>query len=145
MDASGPSEPLKTAGLQLNRPASFLHAEAVVIRNNALVGWEEFLWHVDHRLGMYVGRPRYERAFSALTGFDLARGRGELAAFQGWMSSRHRGSSLAFWSLVLAETFGEGATEDSLTSDDDHTRAISSLCRLLREFLGQRVSIADQR
>ncbi|MGY3520452.1 hypothetical protein ACVMYR_29585 [Micromonospora sp. PTRAS2] len=109
------------------------------------MGWDEFLWHVDHRLGMYVGRPRYERAFSALTGFDLARGRGELAEFQGWMSVRHRGSSLAFWSLVLVETFGEGATEDSLASDDDHTRAISNLCRLLREFLGQQVSIADQR
>ncbi|WP_285787437.1 hypothetical protein [Micromonospora sp. NBRC 101691] len=109
------------------------------------MSWEEFLWHVDHRLGMYVGLPRYERAFSALTGFDLARGRGELAAFQEWMSARHRGSSLAFWSLVLAETFGEGATEDRLASDDDHKRAISNLCRLLREFLGQQVSITNQR
>ncbi|MEV0876880.1 hypothetical protein AB0I85_03480 [Micromonospora echinofusca] len=109
------------------------------------MSWEEFLWHVDQRLGMYVGRPRYERAFSALTGFDLARGRGELAAFQEWMSARHRGSSLAFWALVLAETFGEGATEDRLVGDDDHKRAISNLCRLLREFLRQQASTADQR
>ncbi|MFY1616990.1 hypothetical protein [Micromonospora sp. WMMD736] len=122
----------------------FLPTEAVVVRNNASVGWEDFLWHMDHRLGMYVGRPRYERAFSAVTGFDLARGRGELAAFQGWMSARHRGSSLAFWALVLAETFGEGAAEESIANDDDHMLAISNLCRLLREFLGQQVAIADQ-
>ncbi|MEV4666159.1 hypothetical protein AB0J85_29985 [Micromonospora echinofusca] len=109
------------------------------------MSWDEFLWHVDHRLGMYVGRPRYERAFSAVTGFDLARGRDELAAFQAWMSARHRGSSLAFWSLVLTETFGEGATEDRLASDDDHKRAISHLCRVLREFLGQQASTASQR
>ncbi|MGV9215014.1 hypothetical protein ACTFTM_24400 [Micromonospora sp. RB23] len=80
-----------------------------------------------------------------MTGFDLARGRGELAAFQGWMSARHRGSSLAFWALVLAETFGAGATEDSIASDDDHMLAISNLCRLLREFLGRQGAIADQR
>ncbi|WP_228543976.1 hypothetical protein [Micromonospora sp. S-DT3-3-22] len=60
------------------------------------------------------------------------------------MSDRHCGSSLAIWSLVLAETFGEGATEDSLASDDDHTQPIANRCRLLREFLGQQVSIADQ-
>ncbi|RKN13619.1 hypothetical protein D7147_31025 [Micromonospora musae] len=108
------------------------------------MGWEEFLWHVDHRLGLYVGRPRYDRAFSALTGFDLARGRGELAVFQEWMTARHRGSSLAFWSLALAETFGDNATEDRLVSDDDHKRAISTLCRLLREFFGQQAPMADQ-
>ncbi|MET8349679.1 hypothetical protein [Micromonospora sp. NPDC005206] len=60
-------------------------------------------------------------------------------------SVRHRGSSLAFWSLVLAETFGEDATEDRLVSDTDHKRAISNLCRLLREFLGQQASTVDQR
>ncbi|PZG17044.1 hypothetical protein C1I95_16315 [Micromonospora craterilacus] len=108
------------------------------------MNWEEFLWHVDHRLGMYVGRPRYERAFSALTGFDLARGRGEMAAFQEWMTARHRGSSLTFWSLALAETFGEGATEDRLVSDDDHKQAISKLCLLLREFFGQQASTVEQ-
>lgn len=120
-----------------------VHTEAVGVRDNPSVSWEEFLWHMDRRLGMYVGRPRYDRAFSALTGFDLARGRGELAAFQEWMSGRHHGSSLAFSSLVLAETFGEGATEDCLVSDDDHKQAVSNLCRLFREFLRQ-VSTADQ-
>ena len=77
-------------------------------------------------------------------GFDLARGRGELTAFQEWMSARHRGSSLAFWSLVLAETFGDDANEDRLVSDDDHKQAISNLCRLHREFLGQQASNAHQ-
>ncbi|GAB3148527.1 hypothetical protein GCM10027290_33380 [Micromonospora sonneratiae] len=93
---------------------------------------------------MYVGRSRYERAFSALVGFDLARGQGELVAFQEWMSARHRGSNLVFWYLVLVETFGEGATEDHLVSDQDHERAVSNLCRLLREFLAQQMSTADQ-
>ncbi|MEU8263310.1 hypothetical protein AB0C02_22110 [Micromonospora sp. NPDC048999] len=106
--------------------------------------WEEFLWHMERRLGMYVGRPRYERAFSALTGFDLARGQGELAAFQAWMSSRHHGSPLAFSSLVLAETFGEGASEDRLVTDADHLRAVSNLCELFREFLEQQASTVHQ-
>ncbi|MEO3775233.1 hypothetical protein [Micromonospora sp. B9E7] len=101
------------------------------------MSWDEFLWHMDHRLGMYVGRPRYDRACSMLTGFALARGQGELAAFQEWMTARHRGSSLAFSSLVLAETFGDGATEDRLTSDADHVLAVSKLCQFFREFLKQ--------
>ncbi|WP_433124813.1 hypothetical protein ACQPWW_20660 [Micromonospora sp. CA-240977] len=99
--------------------------------------WEEFLWHLDQRLGLYVGLPRYERAFAALTGFALARGRDELAAFQRWLSDRHHGSPLTFSLLVLAETFGEGATEDRLASDTDHRQAVSTLCRLFKEFLGQ--------
>ncbi|MFG1903020.1 hypothetical protein [Micromonospora carbonacea] len=132
-------------GLQpMVRPVG-VHTEAVVVRDNASVGWEEFLWHVDHRLGLYVGRPRYDRAFSALTGFDLARGRGELAAFQEWMSARHGGSSLAFWSLVIVETFGDGVTEDRLASDDDHMRAVSNLCQLLRDFLRPQAQTVDQR
>jgi hypothetical protein len=100
--------------------------------------WDEFLSIVEHRLGMYVGRPRYERAFAALIGFDLARGQGELEAFERWMSARHPGSSLVFWSLVLMETFGDQATEDDLVGDDDHRLAIRSLCRLLVEFRSQR-------
>ncbi|MGC5310519.1 hypothetical protein [Micromonospora zamorensis] len=108
------------------------------------MSWEEFLWHMDQRLGMYVGRPRYERAFSALTGFALARGRGELAAFQEWMSARHHGSPLTFSALVLVETFGEDAAEDCVVSDTDHRQAVSALCRLFREFLGQKALAADQ-
>ncbi|MGK5518094.1 hypothetical protein ACSNN9_01925 [Micromonospora sp. URMC 107] len=106
------------------------------------MSWEEFLWHMEHRLGMYVGRPTYERAFSLLTGFALARGQAELAAFQKWMSARHPGSPLVFSSLALAETFGMGAIEVGLVSDDDYKRAVSNLCRLFREFLGQHASTA---
>ncbi|MFC0006495.1 hypothetical protein [Micromonospora siamensis] len=101
------------------------------------MGREEILWNVEHRLGLYVGRPTYDQAFSLLVGFDLARGRGELAAFQEWMSARHGGSSLAFSSLALVETFGDGATAGRLTTDCSHGRAISNLCRLLREFFRQ--------
>lgn len=102
------------------------------------MSWEEFLWHMDHRLGMYVGRPRYDRAWSMLTGFALARGDGELTAFQEWISARHPGSSsLVFSSLVLAEAFGNGATDDRLASDGDHLLAVSKLCQLFREFLKQ--------
>ena len=84
---------------------------------------------------MYVGRPRYDRAFSVVTGFDLARGRGELAEFQQWMSHRHSDSSLAFWALVLVETFGDQASESQLVTDEDHRLAIGVLCLRLREFL----------
>lgn len=90
---------------------------------------------VERRLGMYVGRPRYDRAFSVVTGFDLARGRGELAEFQRWMSERHQGSPLTFWALILVEAFGGQATEEHLGTDEDHQLAIGHLCRRLREFL----------
>lgn len=98
--------------------------------------WDELLWHIEHRLGMYVGQARYDRAFSLVTGFDLARNRGELRAFQDWMSARHSNGNLAFWSLVLEDAFGTGARPQSLISDDDHHLAIARLCLLLREFLG---------
>ncbi|MEV0728071.1 hypothetical protein [Polymorphospora sp. NPDC050346] len=83
--------------------------------------------------------------YSALTGFALARGRGELTAFQEWMSARHPGSSFSFSALVLVETFGEDATEDWLVNDADHRRAVSALCRLFLEFLGQQAPAAHQR
>jgi hypothetical protein len=99
------------------------------------VSWDELLWHIEHRLGMYVGQARYERAFSLVTGFDLARGHGELKAFQGWMSAHHSNSNLAFWWLIIEETFGTAATPQSLVSDDDHQLATAHLCHRLREFL----------
>lgn len=94
--------------------------------------------------GTYVGRPRFDRAFSLVTGFDLARGRGELAEFQRWMSERHPGSSSAFWALILVEAFGDQADEDCLVSDEDHQRAIGSLCLRLREFLDSRASQVEE-
>ncbi len=98
--------------------------------------WDDLLWHIEHRLGMYVGQARYDRAFSLVTGFDLARDRGELEAFQTWMSTRHSNSGLAFWSLVIEETFGADAAPQYLVSDGVHHLAIARLCLLLREFLG---------
>ena len=102
-----------------------------------VVDWDEFLWHMERRLGMYVGRPRYERAFSILTGFDLGRGRGELAAFQDWLKARHSGRPLTFSALVLIEVFGTDADEATLVSEADHELAIAHLWRLLREFLSE--------
>jgi hypothetical protein len=84
---------------------------------------------------MYVGQARYERAFSLVTGFDLARGYGELTAFQSWMSARHSNSNLTFWWLIIEETFGSAATPHSVVSDDDHQLAIARLCLRLRGFL----------
>ncbi|WP_436531993.1 hypothetical protein [Actinoplanes sp. HUAS TT8] len=98
--------------------------------------WRELLSMVEKRLGMYVGRPRYDRAFSVITGFDLARGQGELAEFQQWMLRRHPGSPLTFWALILVEAFGDHADESRLVTDEDHQLAVEVLCRRLREFLG---------
>lgn len=83
---------------------------------------------------MYVGRPRYERAFSILTGFDLGRGRAELADFQDWMKARHSGSPQTFAALVLIEVFGANADESALVSEADHGLAIAHLWKVLREF-----------
>lgn len=97
--------------------------------------WDELLWHTEHRLGMYVGRPRYDRAYSMLIGFDLACGQDDLARFQIWMADRH-GSTVVGWPwLVLTEIFGDGADEESFVTDDDQQAAIRTLCRRLREFL----------
>jgi hypothetical protein len=98
------------------------------------VEWEEFLPLVEDRLALFVGMPRYERAFSAMTGFDLAHGREDLVAFQRWMSARHPHDNRAYWALVLVEEFGAGMTEEGLTGDAVHRRAIAALCRLFREF-----------
>jgi hypothetical protein len=108
------------------------------------VDWTELLRIMESRLGMYVGRPMYERAFSMLIGFDLARGQGEVAAFQEWMSCRHPGSSLAFTTLVLCEVFGDEATEDRLVTGVDHQLAITNLCRLFREFRLSKEAVAAE-
>ncbi|WP_204007961.1 hypothetical protein [Virgisporangium aurantiacum] len=97
--------------------------------------WNELLWHTERRLGMYVGRLRYDRAYSMVTGFDLARGQGDLARFQVWMAERHGDTALAWPSLVLKEVFGNRAGEESLRTDEDHQIAIEHLCERLREFL----------
>jgi hypothetical protein len=47
-----------------------------------MVQCHELLWIIEHRLGRYVGRPTHDRAFATIIGFDLARRRGELRAFQ---------------------------------------------------------------
>jgi hypothetical protein len=41
------------------------------------VHWDELLRHIEHRLGMSVGQARYDRALALVTGFDLARDRGD--------------------------------------------------------------------
>jgi hypothetical protein len=97
--------------------------------------WGEVLSHVEHRLGMYVGRPRYDRAYSMLVGFDLALGRGDLASFQIWMAERHGGTAVGWPWLILNDTFGDEAGEEFLRTDEDHQVAITKLCLRLREFL----------
>jgi hypothetical protein len=105
--------------------------------------WDELLSMVEHRLGLYVGRPRYDRAFSVITGFDLARAQDELKKFQRCMVERHPGTNLVFWTLILVETFGEHADESRLVTDEDHRLATDTLCLRLREFLGLRHATAQ--
>jgi len=87
---------------------------------------------------MYVGVPRYDRAFSMIVGFDAARGQSELAAFQEWMVGRHPAgrSSLVWWALVLVEVLGVD-TPPSPSNLEDEQAAIGHLCRLLRAFFAE--------
>ncbi|MFF5225797.1 hypothetical protein [Dactylosporangium sp. NPDC000521] len=97
--------------------------------------WPELLMHVEHRLGMYVGLPTYDRACALITGFELARGRGELTAFQRWMAGRHHGSNLTFSALILVEALGGEPGMTQPVTDEEHQAAVRHLCLRLHEFL----------
>ncbi len=73
--------------------------------------WDELLWHTEHRLGLYVGRLRYDRAYALLIGFDLARGQGDLARFQTWMAARHGDTPVAWPWLSLQEIWSRCSSD----------------------------------
>lgn len=101
--------------------------------------WPEVVNLVEHRLGLYVGRPTYERAVSLITGFDLAQPGSVHSALQERLASRGRAGPVFWPHVLLAEALSldTHTAHDlgALTPEEDQA-AIAHLCTELRAWLG---------
>lgn len=101
--------------------------------------WGFVLSVIEERLGMWVGRPTYERAVALVIGFDMAQPESVHGAMQKRVSERlGRGSRGWPWAL-MDEAIGEVPSRDrdlsELTPEED-SRAIAHLVSELRALLG---------
>jgi hypothetical protein len=98
-----------------------------------VVTWTELLDAIEHRLGMYTGRPTYERAVFLVQGFDLAEGHGRLALLQQRVRERHGSGPIAWSRVLLREVIPDEPAVDlgPLTPEQDEA-AIAVLVRHLR-------------
>jgi hypothetical protein len=106
---------------------------------NRPFGWEFVIDAVEHRLGMWVGRPTYEHAVALVTGFDMAQVDSVHPLLQQRVSMRH-GTGPITWATVLrAEALDVDVASAGdlgpLTPDQDG-RAIKLLVGELRAVLG---------
>ena len=97
--------------------------------------WDFVLQAVEHRLGMWVGRPTYERAVALVTGFDMA----QPTSIQQRMWSRICTGSVD-WPWVLLELAINRPVDDlgPLAAEED-AAAISLLVTELRAVLSEHV------
>ncbi len=97
--------------------------------------WAGLVDAIEHRLGMYTGRPTYERAVYLVVGFDLAQPTSRLTELQARIAGRHSIGSLSWESVLLAEAIGADVqTPPPLgpLSTEDDARAVTALVRELR-------------
>lgn len=106
---------------------------------NEAVDWPEFVELLEHRLGLYVGRPTYERAVCLLTGFDLAQPGSIHAELQDRLARRGYTGPISWPSVLLAEALSADVHAPPalgpLTPEEDRA-AIAFLCAELRAHLG---------
>jgi len=101
--------------------------------------WDFVLAVLDNRLGMWVGRPTYERAVALVIGFDMAQPDSIDGAMHQRVSERF-GSTASIgwpWALMreaLGDSPGSGRDLNELTSEEDAV-AIAHLVRELRAVL----------
>ncbi len=102
------------------------------------MGWPELIEILEQRLGMYVGRPTYERAISLLTDFDLAQENSIWPDLQERVAARHQAGSAGWPWVLLAEALSQDVHNPPdlgpLTPEEDRT-AIAHLCSQLRAYL----------
>ncbi|MCV2395112.1 hypothetical protein OEB99_12415 [Actinotalea sp. M2MS4P-6] len=103
--------------------------------------WSFVLSVIEDRLGMWVGRPTYERAVALVIGFDMAQPESIGGSMQRRVSER-LGSGSRGWPWVLMdEAIGEspsrGRDLSELTAEQD-SLAIAHLVSELRALLGAR-------
>ena len=107
---------------------------------NPPFSWDFVLSVLESRLGMWVGRPTYERAVSLVIGFDMAQPQSVNGPLQARVSARH-GTGPVGWPWVLqAEATGADVHNPGdlggLTPGQDAS-AIALLVAELREVLVQ--------
>ena len=68
--------------------------------------WTFVTDEVIPRLGMWTGRPTYERAVNLIVGFDLAQTESIQDRMQQRLTDRHGPSAIAWPWLILAEAIG---------------------------------------
>ena len=100
--------------------------------------WDFVLSVLEHRLGMWVGRPTYERAVALVIGFDMAQPESVNEPLQSQIASRH-GTGPLGWAWVLrAEAIGGDVHNPGdlgdLTPEQD-AKAIALLVSELRAVL----------
>lgn len=100
--------------------------------------WQFVLSILEGRLGMWVGRPTYERAVALVIGFDMAQPESVLGEMQKRVSERLGSGSRAWPWALMDEAIGEGPSRDrdlnGLRPEQD-ARAIAHLVAELRAAL----------
>ncbi|MFG1626416.1 hypothetical protein [Kribbella sp. NPDC049227] len=100
--------------------------------------WPFVIEVLQTRLGMWVGRPTYERAIALVIGFDMAQPESINQRMQSRVSQRRNTGSISWPSALLEEAIGDEPRTSRdlgpLTPEQD-ARAIDLLARELRAVL----------
>jgi hypothetical protein len=100
--------------------------------------WPFVLSVVEKRLGMWVGRPTYERAVAMVIGFDMAQPESINGAMQMRVAERLGTGAVAWPWALMRDAIGEdpkGSRDLNELSPDEDELAIARLVRELREVL----------
>jgi hypothetical protein len=103
--------------------------------------WAFVVSVVQSRLGMWVGRPTYERAIALVIGFDMAQAESIDQRLQARVSERCNTGSIGWPRALLAEALGEDLrTSRDLgpLSPEEDARAIDLLVKELRAVLDEK-------
>lgn len=102
--------------------------------------WDYVVDRVLPRLGMWTGKPTFERAVCFVQGFDLALGSEMNTRLQAWAEARYGKSNIGWPWLLIRLTLGtprdvlEGRDLGGLTDEED-----ADACALLQQALQELV------
>ncbi|MBI1378073.1 MAG: hypothetical protein GC157_11420 [Frankiales bacterium] len=95
--------------------------------------WAELLDEIEHRPGMYTGRPTYERTVFLVQGFDLAEGRNRLAVLEERVRRQYDSGPIAWpWVLLRQVIGGESSADLGPLTPEQDAAAIAFLVGNLR-------------